>query len=153
MKEKKLKRSTKILIAVLAVVFLAAASAAVYAASSDTAGTSSDPVVTKSYVDNAVAAVSGSGQAQTTGGYQILELQAGETLIGSQNTQIIVRSGVVNAVIPGENGLSDLTAGTDLPNNVEVAKDHLLLVPRSDGRGIHALTPAFVMIQGDYTIE
>ena len=148
-----MKKSTKILIAVLVLLLVGACSAAVYAVSSDMAGTSADPVVTKSYVDQAIADVTGGGNTQTASGYQIIEMQEGETLIGYQNTQIIVRSGVMTALIPGENGLSDLTAGRDLLNDVEVERDHLLLVPRSDGRGIKAQTPAFVMVQGEYAIE
>lgn len=145
------------MIIISAVIAVVIGSVAVYAAT--TAGTDSDPVVTKSYVDNAIAGIKrGENTPDNTGsdseeGFQIIELKAGQQLTGYQDTQLVVRSGSVRAVIPGENGLSDLTDGSDITvNNVSVRANHLILVPRSDGRGIKARTDSFVMVKGAYTI-
>lgn len=151
------RRYHRLMIIISAVIAVVIGSVAVYAAT--TAGTDSDPVVTKSYVDNAIAGIkSGGNTPDNTGsdsedGFQIIELKAGQQLTGYQDTQLVVRSGSVRAVIPGENGLSDLTDGSDITvNNVSVRANHLILVPRSDGRGIKARTDSFVMVKGAYTI-
>lgn len=165
MKEQNFRKRIRLLIGLIAVFALGTGAFALYAAAEGTAGTSSDPVVTKSYVDRVVSELKqqgtgdpsqgGNGGQSSSGGsgMQIIELKQGQTLIGYQNTQIIVRSGIVHAAIPGENGISDLTEGADLREGDPAQKDHLLLVPRSDGRGIKADTDAFVMVQGDYAVD
>ena len=113
-------------------------------------GVTTDPVESdqpeQGGVQNPESSSSGSG-------FHVIELKKGETLTGYQNTEIVVRAGEVKTVIPGENGISDLTAGHDLLNDAWIQRNHLLIVPRSDGRGVTAVTDAFVMIQGSYKIE
>jgi hypothetical protein len=57
------------------------------------------------------------------------------------------------AVAKGADGLSDLTAGKDLAATFALSKNHLMLVPRNDGRGISAATDIWVMVKGTYSIE
>ena len=108
-------------------------------ASGDVPGSSADPVVSKSYVD-----------ARTT--FSPMELTAGQRLIGGEGAEIILRSGEATAIDNGSNGVSDLTSGTDLMTGNQVATNHLLLVPRDDGRGITAITDIWVLVRGNYTI-
>lgn len=92
----------------------------------------------------------GSGGAQTL---VVEELQAGQTLIGGAGTEIIVRTGkaVVVTNSYGE-GIPDVTGGKDLKGNVPL--NHLLLVPRSDGRGVRVTEgPCFIMVRGEYMIQ
>ncbi len=107
---------------------------------SDGPGTDSDPLVSKSYVDTKLT-------------YTPIQLTAGQKLIGKEGTEIILRSGEATAIDNGANGISDITAGTDLMTGMQVALNHLLLVPRDDGRGITAVTDIWVMIRGDYEIN
>ena len=107
---------------------------------SDGPGTDSDPLVSKSYVDTKLT-------------YTPIQLTAGQKLIGKEGTEIILRSGEATAIDNGANGISDITAGTDLMTGKQVALNHLLLVPRDDGRGITAVTDIWVMIRGDYEIN
>ncbi|MCL1982056.1 MAG: hypothetical protein FWG53_03050 [Clostridiales bacterium] len=109
-------------------------------AASDGPGSESDPVVSKSYVD-----------AKTS--FEPIQLEEGQKLIGVEGTEIILRSGEAFAIDNGENGVSDLTSGKDLMSGDQVAANHLLLVPRDDGRGIMALTEAWVMVRGGYEIQ
>lgn len=103
-------------------------------------GSETDPIVTKSYVDSAVS-------------YTPVQLAAGQTLIGGEGTEIILRSGIATAIDNGANGVSDITAGVDLMTGADVGLNHLLLIPRNDGRGIAAVTEIWVMIRGSYTVK
>lgn len=103
-------------------------------------GSSNDPLVSKSYVDSKTS-------------YKVIELKTGQQLIGKEGTEIILRSGIATAIDNGANGVSDLTAGKDLMTGMDVGLNHMLLVPRDDGRGINAVTDIFVMVRGDYTIN
>ena len=104
-----------------------------------TPGTENDPLVTKSYVD-----------AKAT--YTPIQLTMGQKLIGDEGTEIILRSGIATAIDNGANGVSDITAGVDLMTGYDVGLNHLLLIPRNDGRGITAVTDIWVMVRGNYTI-
>lgn len=103
-------------------------------------GSPEDPVVTKSYVDSKLA-------------YAVLHMQQGQKLIGGEGTEIIVRSGEVTAIDNGKDGVSDITGGNDLKSGAICKTNHLLLVPRNDGRGITAATEAYIMIRGPYTLN
>ncbi|WP_312653199.1 hypothetical protein [Aminipila sp.] len=103
-------------------------------------GSESDPVVTKTYVDSRTS-------------YSPISLTAGQKLIGGEGSEIILRSGEATAIDNGANGVSDLTIGTDLMTGSQVVTNHLLLVPRNDGRGITAVTDIWVMVRGAYTVQ
>ncbi len=103
-------------------------------------GSPEDPVVTKSYVDSKLS-------------YAVLRLQPGQRLIGGEGTEIIVRSGEVKAIDNGKDGVSDITGGQDLKSGAVCKTNHLLLIPRSDGRGVVASTEAYIMIRGTYKLN
>ena len=124
------------LIAALAV--LLGAGAAAWAAG-EGPGSESDPVVSRSYVDAATS-------------FSAVQLAEGQRLIGGESAEIILRSGEASAIDNGENGIADLTSGADLITGSKVELNHLLIVPRDDGRGITALTEVWVMVRGDYEI-
>ncbi|MCL1808986.1 MAG: hypothetical protein FWG42_04350 [Clostridiales bacterium] len=109
-------------------------------AASEGPGSEADPVVSKSYVDAKAS-------------FAPVLLGEGQKLLGSEGAEIILRSGEAFAIDNGENGVSDLTSGKDLMSGDQVALNHLLLVPRADGRGIMALTEAWVMVKGIYDIQ
>lgn len=112
-------------------------------------GTSDDPLVSKSYVDAQIASV----KAQSSGTYSIVHIDAGQSVIGEEGTEIIVRAGVVTAIDNGENGVSDITSGKDLMSGTEVGLNHLLLIPRDDGRGVKAWTESYLMVRGGYSLK
>lgn len=148
-----------------------------------TAGSSDDPIVTKSYVDDKVAAltalISGTNNnsssvlteeqtkaivddisakvlAQTTGSqsYVPVQLNNGQTLLGGEGTEIILRSGSAVSYISGTDGLVNATNGTDLLNKVNVPKNNILIVPRNDGRGVKATSNStWLIVKGSYTIN
>ncbi|MBR5870629.1 MAG: hypothetical protein IKZ09_06295 [Clostridia bacterium] len=83
--------------------------------------------------------------------YTVIYVEKGQSVVG--NCEIILRSGNAAALCPGANGLSDLTAGADIMDGTEIDANHLLLVPRNDGRGITVTSDAaYVMVRGTYQI-
>lgn len=102
-------------------------------------GSDADPVVTKSYVDQFV-------------GLTVVQIKAGQTLTAEAGAEIILRSGQAT-VVEMTNGLADVTEGKDLINGAAVPLNHLLIVPRSDGRGIKASTDGFVMVRGVFAVK
>ncbi|HEX2927362.1 MAG TPA: hypothetical protein VHP38_14075 [Ruminiclostridium sp.] len=88
--------------------------------------------------------------------FKIIKLQAGQTLVAGESSEIIVRTKnkVVAYVSPGAaGGVSNLISGKDIKNGETIPDNQLLLVPKSDGRGIKANAPADIMIKGTYTIQ
>lgn len=140
---KKIVAGLVIVISVFAVTVAAAAAA-------DTPGSEGDPVVTKSYVDSQIAQIKSGGASNS---YVVVQVGPGQRLLGKGGTEIILRSGEATAIDNGANGVSDMTAGTDLMTGQNVGLNHLLLVPKDDGRGILAKTDLFVMVRGSYTIQ
>ena len=135
-------------------------------------GTPDDPLVSRSYVNNRVAALEAQiaqlsalleagGVAVTdtpAAGYlptvqrelfAVVRAEPGMILIGGASTEIILRAGEAT-VIAGPNGLANVTSGVDVMNGQAVQLNHLLIVPQADGRGMRFHTTAYLMIKGDY---
>lgn len=92
-------------------------------------------------------------ETSTASTFELITLGANETIICEANTQIIVRSGK-SVIVTSESstgGISDLTLGKDLVNGEQISNNHLLIVPKGDGRGIKATITGAVMINGKYT--
>ena len=163
-----MKKHSRILIAVVAAALLVAA-LTLAAAAAGTTG--SDLPVSESYVLRAlenleekltrkISAVSqtqsGSGGNQAAGtasvSFTVVYLNKGQTITGV--CEIIPRSGTSSARCPGVNGISDLTSGEDLTDGTAFTLNHLLLIPRDDGRGVTVTSKeAYFMVRGDYRIE
>ena len=113
-------------------------------------GGEDDPVVTKSYVDNALTKVSGNA-------FDVLFIEKGKTLLGHAGCEMILRAGeatTLSYVSPEgiENGLQDITDGIDLTGGVNVPINHLIIIPRTDTRGFMTTTDVYVMVKGGYDI-
>jgi hypothetical protein len=143
-------------------------------------GTTDDPVVTKSYVDQQIQKVLSGGAiatqapsvtakptatatpapsttpAQSSNESVIVDVKPGQTLIASAGAEFIVRAGKAVIYSQDANGVADLTDGKDLANGVAAPTNHLLSFPR-DGRGITVQTGQtlglVVMVRGGYTLK
>jgi hypothetical protein len=141
----------KSIVAGLVIVLSVFAVTVAAAAAADTPGSEGDPVVTKSYVDSQIAQIKGGSTASDT--YIVVEVKAGQKVLGKSGTEIILRSGEATAIDNGANGVSDITDGKDLMTGQSVGQNHLLLTPKDDGRGIQAITDIFVMVKGPYSLQ
>ena len=171
----KTRRSWIILLT--AALLLAASCFAAVFADDVVPGTAADPVVSKSYMDAQVAILqtqiktlqeqidklsagqSGSETPSTPATpvevpkFVVVKVDAGKSLIGSASAEIILRGGTATAIAGASGGVSDLTGGTDLSTGTDVSKNHLLIIPADDGRGIRCTTTCYVMVKGDYKLQ
>lgn len=129
-------------------------------------GTESDPLISLSYLEERldelkdyVDSKTGSSGTQSPSSpldnsLVVVELFNGQMLIGDAGSEIILRSGSATAITSASGGLSDVTAGTDIAEGKPIPANHLLIIPRSDGRGIFVTkNSTFVMVRGGYTIR
>ena len=126
------------------------------------AGSEDDPLVSKSYVDDKInqvlevvngGSVSLDGAAAAGASYTPVYASVGQIVLGGEGTEIILRSGKGNIYITGVDGLVDSTTGQNLTNGDVATPNHMMIVPRNDGRGVKVTEAAWFLIKGDYTIE
>lgn len=131
-----------------------------------TPGSESDPLVSKSYVDNKfnqlnqlIASMGiGAGESGNNNsnngsiGFEPVFASAGQIVVGGEGAEIILRSGKAVGYITGTDGLVDATTGIEVFNGFEINKNHLVLVPRSDGRGAKVTEDAWFIVKGSYSI-
>ena len=88
-------------------------------------------------------------------GYDVIEVMLGSKVIAKSPCDIMLRSGTAVAISQYDSqGLSDYTSGAEVMNGDSITINHMLLIPRGDGRGILITsTNAFIMIRGEYAIE
>lgn len=119
-------------------------------------GSTSDPIVTKSYVDQKIAEVQGGGGASGSSKLEVVTLAPGQTIIVDDGGELIVRTGKAIAFSEDANGLSDMTDGLDIAPGKPVATNHFILFPRG-GRGVQPdpkqSNGLIVLVRGGYTIE
>lgn len=125
-------------------------------------GSNQDPLVSKSYVDaqikevmDLIGGILSNTNGSSKGGsltYEVVNVPAGQNLIGGQSAEIILRGGKGLAITSEMGGLQDITDGVDIYGGQMIPKYHLIIVPRDDGRGVYAETDCVFMIRGEYEI-
>ncbi|MDD4239529.1 MAG: hypothetical protein PHT62_13385 [Desulfotomaculaceae bacterium] len=129
-----------VVVVVAALLVLALWGVTAFAETDTDPGGSRDPLVTQSYVDQYVQ-------------WKVADLKTGQVLKGKAGTELLVRRGQAVVVDSSGNGIPDVTAGADIAANDKVSLNHLLIIPREDGRGIKALDFAVVMYRGGVSIQ
>lgn len=117
----------------------------------------SDPLVTLSYLEKRIEEFknyvdnNAQGTTATNAKFEVVEVKAGQTVIFTDaSVEFILRSGDATAIASQNGGLADLTEGVDLLTGDVLKKNHLMLVPRNDNRGVVAKTDLWIMIKGTY---
>lgn len=136
-------------------------------------GSNEDPIVTQSYVelrnqqlrfyiDESIKKIqdslSNAGSSSSTGTqgssvFVVVDVPAGKKLKAGASTEIILRAGKATIIDSPSGGIADVTIGKDLKKGEAVPLNHLLIVPRDDGRGANAVTNSTFMVRGSYNIE
>jgi hypothetical protein len=109
------------------------------AAETGAPGSAADPLVSKSYVDQMVS-------------FRVVNVPAGQIAQGEAGTEIVVRAGKATVIASAQGGVLDATVGVDLKQGQEAAANHLLVIPRTDGRGLLAKTDLVLMVKGPIAI-
>ena len=135
-------------------------------ASTSAPGSEGDPLVTASWVEARLAAFARDGTAGNSGSssqlndaesqaftYELITLPKGAKLFTGTGTEFILRSGKAKTIAGSGGGIADLTIGQDLGNNVSIVRNHLLLSPKEDGRGVLMEAESIFLIRGAYTTE
>ena len=85
--------------------------------------------------------------------FRLVGVSKGSTVICGEGTELLLRSGTAKLIATNLGGISNLTNGTDLPNNTSMPLNNHLMIPRGDGRGFIASTDLLVLIKGIYLIK
>ena len=146
-----MKNSTVIILVAVALLMGAAVGIGVHAATQD----DSTVLVSLDYIESVLKPWV---KEQTNGAdsaYTVIYLTKGQKLLSESSLELVLRSGTAETVSPyAHQGLSDMTAGAELYNGDSVPKNHQIMVPRGDGRGIIITSAeAYVMVRGPYTVE
>ncbi|MCH4889183.1 hypothetical protein EZV73_16425 [Acidaminobacter sp. JC074] len=155
---KKISLSINLLLVIVIILLLGSG-----AAVANNPGSTSDPIVTQSYVEGRIKALSddvderlAALESQPSGdsvAFKVLEVKVGQIIHLEENSLFILRAGEALAIAGQGGGLSDLTTGYDVGTDSPVELNHLLLTPKTDGRGVKMTYDGWVMISGGYTIE
>jgi hypothetical protein len=118
-------------------------------------GSQTDPIVSKSYVDKVFLELKNyiDSKKGESSDLEIVYLEEGQKLIGDKGTEIILRSGSARIIDSIYGGLADVTSGKDLKEGENAPQNHLLIVPRDDGRGLITDSNVVVMVKGNYSIS
>jgi hypothetical protein len=151
----------KILILVVCAAIVFGASILVFASDNI-----NDPAITMSFFENnLIPRIAAMIEARLAGAdiddpnvsfnqnFEVVSVEAGQRLIGEAGTEFILRAGAANIIASELGGISDVTDGVDLENTVPVPQNHLLIVPRSDGRGLNVTSFSYIMVRGQYSIR
>ena len=122
-------------------------------------GSKDDPLVTSSYVDTKIKQLKDyidskvAKDVNNGDSLVVVNLEPGQSIIGKNGTEIILRSGRSTAIASESGGLADITSGEDIFMNGNIPKNHLLIISRDDGRGVYAVTDSFYLVRGTYEIR
>ncbi len=83
---------------------------------------------------------------------EVVELSENQKIILEAGSEIILRAGTAYAITSEQGGLSDVTSGVDIQQDESIPRNHQLIIPRSDGRGLYVDSYAIFMVTGVYEI-
>lgn len=112
-----------------------------------------DPLITESYLKNVFLKEVKEYIAESPSTFNVVSVKKNQNFIGNSGCEFILRQGKATVVAAELGGLSDVTAGYDITSGVDVPPNHLLIVPRDDGRGFKATSDVVIMVKGSYTIK
>ena len=114
-------------------------------------GTTSDPLITLSYLEMRLAEIETSSGGSSSL-FEVIEVGDGDILLLGKSTEVILRAGIAKTFVSDRGGLADVTQGRDLIQDETVPKNHLIICPLDDGRGVVFESTAWIMVKGEYTL-
>lgn len=116
-------------------------------AGSSEPGSSGDPLITKSYLDERLGGIGGGTQ---TSGYTLVNLTAGQVFSAKEGTCFTIYVG--NATVSGRNALVNLSTGELFESGTSAVLYSLYLATGRDS-GIKAIGNVSIYVLGGYTIN
>lgn len=89
----------------------------------------------------------------TTSNLEVVELTSGQSLICKNGTEIILRGGKAKAIASELGGICDVTSGQDIGMGQDIPANHLLIIPRDDGRGVYVEEYGIFLVRGEYEVR
>ena len=139
------------------------------------AGSSQDPLVTLSYLNDTflgqimekvdakiaqrnsqivqeLGGQTSAGGTTTASTFTVVTLSSGQTLTGGIGCEVMLRVGTASCVAPSAPGLIDESAGSTLSNGGSLVQNHLYMMT-VEGRGVKATAATTkLLVRGSYTI-
>ena len=84
--------------------------------------------------------------------FKVVDIPEGDRFYAGEGCEFILRGGTATVRASELGGINDSTEGTDLWGGLTVPANHLLIVPRDDGRGFVAETDVIIMVKGKHFI-
>jgi hypothetical protein len=163
-----MKRKTLALALAFVLTAVAAAGVGAYAASNY--GTSADPLITLSYLNESLTpSLLGQFQKELSGAvqeleseiansvadadsYKVVSLKSGQIITGKVGCELLLRIGTASCKAQYSPGLVDMTGGGSLDSGGNLEKNHLYLVT-IEGGGLKATaSTVMVLARGSYTV-
>lgn len=138
-----MKRIKRLLLAVL--ILSAVVTVAVLASGED-------PVISLSYL-NDIFMPKVETKIRDQAVFTVVTVTKGKTFCAKEGCEFIIRGGEAVIIASSNGGVSDTTDGVDLGSKEPAPANHLLIVPRDDGRGFQAKTDVIIMVKGGYEIR
>ncbi len=117
---------------------------------SDNASFAADKDVIDTVSETVAQRVQNQGEGSST--FSLLKISAGQTIVCSVGTEVLLRLGSASCVSSGTPGLIDTTDAKNLPGGSSLVKNHLYLCT-VNGRGVTTSEGATVMIRGAYSVN
>ncbi len=114
-------------------------------AASAGAGSVSDPLITKSYLESRLNDITGG-----TASFCAVEIAKGKFFYASEGTEFFLYSG--SGTVTGTDGLVDLTTGELFSNGNIMVKYHLFISP-GENNGIKISSAAVLYVKGSYLVK
>ena len=126
------------------------------------AGSSDDPLVTLSYLNETFMdsimervdqkGISAGSGASAASNFTVVTLTSGQVLTGDIGCEVMLRVGTAVCVSPSSPGLIDETAATALNNGSALVQNHLYMMT-IEGRGVRATAGTTkLLVRGSYTV-
>ena len=120
------------------------------------AGSSDDPLVTLSYLNetfmDSIMERVDQKIASAASNFTVVTLTSGQVLTGDIGCEVMLRVGTAVCVSPSSPGLIDETAATALNNGSALVQNHLYMMT-IEGRGVRATAGTTkLLVRGSYTV-
>ena len=123
--------------------------AATCVAAAGSVGSSDDPLVTYSYVNDTLKK---EVLSEANGGFVLVTMNKGQTLKGQVGTEVMLRVGTAVCTASSAPGLIDTSSASTLDNGAALAKNHLYMMTIEE-RGVKATAGTVkLLVRGGYTV-